>query len=335
MTIIEFINAALSNFLLLVSKSPLLQGILGFWLLLALFNQEHRKKLVDNLSFFLRMPLTYDDKEENFYTGDPKNAPLYPRRWFADAAKGLKSGLAEPFKNLLGSVFNALKFLGVGLSLDSIMGGAVLSGFMYADVIGGINILSLIPGLITWNIPVWLSEYSITIVAGTIFSVFVSAWAWTTLENTQNTKVTESSVNKIRKNMAWILLASSLITILGINLSKLPVFVEGFSEGFVEFLDQVSGFFLHVMVMFNAAIATFLLDKIGRKGLVILALPVLFAISVIFWVVSFVLSLIAGFGPVSVDIIIRMIFIVMNILTFYAIAPIDLGGSVFLKKNSQ
>lgn len=333
MTIIEFLNTALSNFLVLVSQSPFLQSILGLWLLLALFNQDHRKKLVDNLAFFLRMPLTYDDAEEGSYKGDQSNAPLYPRRWFSDASKGLKKSLAEPFNNLLASIFNALKSMGGGLSFDTVIGGAVLSVFMYADIIGGINILSLIPGLITWHIPVWLSEYSITIIAGTILSVFISAWAWTTLENTQNGKAAESSINKIRRNMAWLLLASSLITILGINLSKLPVFVNGFSEEFIELLDQVSGFFIHVMVMFNAAIATFLLDKIGRKGLVILALPILFALSVIFWIVSFLLTIIAGFGPVSVDIIIRVIFITMNIITFYIIAPIDLGGSIFFKKN--
>lgn len=333
MTIFEFLNSVLSNFLLLVSASPILQGILGLWLLFALFNQEHRKKLVDNLAFFLRMPLAYDDTEESFYKGDQENMPLYPRRWFVDAAKGLKSGLAEPSKKFLDNIINILKSLSNGLSLDVVIGGIVLISFMYADVIGGINILSLIPGLITWNIPVWLSEYSFTIVAGTIFSVFVSAWAFTTFENTQNTKTPESSVNKIRKIMTWLLLVSSLITIFGINLSKLPVFVQGFSEGFIEFLDQVSGFFLHVMVMFNAAIATFLLDKIGRKGLVILVLPIIFSLFVLFGIVSILLSIVAGFGPVSVDIIIRVIFIVMNILTFYIIAPIDLGGSIFLKKN--
>lgn len=330
MTIIEFLNNALSNFLLLVSQSPLLQTILGIWLLLALFNQEHRKKLVDNLAFFLRMPLTYDESENNLNTNNRTNQnspPLYPRRWFSDIAKGLKNSIAEPFNNLLSGIVGIMKSMGGRLSLDTTMGGIVLSGFIYADIIGGINILSLIPGLISWNIPVWLSEYSITIIAGTILSVFISAWAWTTVDDEGD------SMNKIRKNMSRFLLISSLITILGINLSKLPVFVEGFSTGMIEFLDQVSGLFLHVMVMFNAALATFLLDKMGRTGLVILALPIIFALSIVFWIISFFLTIIAGFGPVAVDIVVRIIFVTMNIFVFYIIAPIDLGGSIFFRRN--
>lgn len=334
MTITEFFDNAISNFLLLVSQSPILQAALGIWLLLGLFNKDYRKKLVDNLAFFLRMPLTYDDSDNSSTKNkliDQTDSPPYPRSWFSGAARGLKNGVVEPFHGLLLGITNILKSLGEGLSFDSTFGGIVLFGFMYADVIGGINILSLIPGLISWNIPVWLGEYSITIVAGTILSVFVSAWAWTTIDS-KDSKTGEDPVNKIRRRMASFLLFSSLVTILGINLSKLPVFVEGFSGGMVEFLDQVSGFFLHVMVMFNAALATFLLDKIGRKGLVVIALPILFVLSVLFWVVWFLLSIIAGFGPVAIDIIIRIIFVIMNIIAYYVIAPIELVGGNFFKK---
>src|SRR5687768_6538208 len=108
MTIIEFFNTIMSNFLLEISKSPLLQGILGIWLLLALFNREYRQKLIDNVAFFLRMPLTYDDEKESVQmafdestAGDKKNVPLYPRRWFEDSHDGLKDKVVEPLKSLV------------------------------------------------------------------------------------------------------------------------------------------------------------------------------------------------------------------------------------------
>jgi hypothetical protein len=362
MTPIEFLSNVLSNFLLAVSQNPWLQGILGLWLLLGLFNRDHRQKLVDNIAYFLRMPLTYDDtveadgqssKDPHPPKTDDKNQPLYPRRWFEDASKGLKKGLASPFEDIKKKISTLMEKTVEGLNWNSALGGILLALFIYADVIGGINIISLVPGLIDWEVPVLLREYSITIIAGTILSVFVSAWIHGSMDDQKSdkevkgNKVSDSKItgekdenasagtsNPTRRNIARFLLISSLVTIIGINLIKLPVFIDIFSDSAERLIELISGFFLHVVVMFNAALATYLLDAIGRKGLVLLALPVLFPIYIVSGVLNFFLIILASLGPVAVDIVVRIIFITMNIVAFYVIAPIDLGGNV-LFRNSQ
>ncbi len=340
MNIYDFLSSFMSSFFLTISQSPILQFIFGFWFLLALFNREHRQKLADSIAFFLRMPLTYDEgassefKDALLTSTDNKNIPLYPRRWFEDAAKGLQERLVEPFKLIEDNILRIMGGVGQGLTWDSTLGGILLAGFIYADIIGGINIISLVPGLITWDVPVWLGEYSFTIVAGTILSVFVSSWMFSSTEKNNNTdNATENTSNTTKVKVAKFLLVSSLATIIGINLTKLPVFVNVFSSTAERYIDLTSGFFLHVMVMFNAALATFLLDTFGRKGLVLLALPILFPLFIIFWLFHFLLSLIAGLGPVTIDIVIRIVFVAMNIVAFYVIAPIDLGSNLFFKNS--
>jgi len=353
MTLSEFVSTILSNFLLAISQSPWLQGLFGFWLLLALFNREYRQKLVDNIAFFLRMPLTYEEDEK---TNDPegnekhlidtKNTPLYPRRWFEDAHKGLKSKLVSPFGTIAGKVSSVMQATTANLTWDATLAGIFLALFIYADIIGGINIISLIPGIITWTIPRWLSEYAITIMAGTILSVLVSAWVLGSLSDDEAQKSSDSkdselsnkrdaknSITPLRRRVAKFLFISGLVTIIGINLAKLPIFVDIFTETTKTYIELTSGFFLHVVIMFNAALATFLLDAMGRKGLVLLALPILFPLFIVFGLTKYLLDILASLGPIAVDILVRIVFVVMNIVAFYIISPIDLGSSLIFKKQ--
>ncbi len=357
MTISEFLNTIMSNFLLAISQSPFLQGLFGIWLLLALFNQDHRKKLIENIAFFLRMPLTYEEKDtdpnnsETNSIGDKKEMPLYPRRWFEDGYKGLKSRLVGPIKAIDGFLMKGITSIGTNHTLDSIMGGLFLIVFIYADIIGGINIISLVPGLISWNVPTWLSEYSITVIAGTILSVIVSAWMIGSIFEKESSSVEENdtpentsqkSKNKpnrespTRKNIARALLVSSFATIIGINLIKLPVFMPGlFTENTEANLKVVSNIFLHVVVMFNAAMATYLLDAVGRKGLNLLVLAILFPLYIFFALLNYALDLLTSLGPISLDILIRIIFVILNIVTFYIIAPIDLGVDMVFRRSKS
>jgi hypothetical protein len=357
MTLSEFLDSMLSNILLTVSQSPLLQWLLGIWLLLALFNQDHRNKLVENIAFFLRMPLSYDDKEEDAHesnktnlTHETKNMPLYPRRWFEDGYKGLKARLVNPIKTIDGFLARGIKNIGDDHTFDSILGGIFLIIFIYADAIGGLNIISLVPGLISWTIPPWLSEYSITVIAGTILSVIVAAWISGSIYEKESTslnieeKTSENEnqglknktrkENPTRKIIARVLLVSSFVTIIGINLIKLPVFIPGlFAPDMEVYIKIVSNFFLHVVVMFNASLATFLLDAAGRKGLNLLVLLVLFPLYLLFSFLGYLFDLLTSLGPISLDILIRAIFVMLNIIAFYVIAPIDLGGDIFFKRS--
>jgi len=355
MTLSEFLNTIMSNFLLAISQSPLLQGLFGVWLLLALFNQDHRKILVGNIAFFLRMPLTYEEKKdtdqknsETNSLGEKNDMPLYPRQWFEDGYKGLKSRLVGPIKAIDGFLMKGITSIGTNHTLDSIMGGIFLTIFIYADIIGGINIISLVPGLISWNVPPWLSEYSITVVAGTILSVIVSAWMIGSILEKESSSAEEKKdspenisqkskagkENLIRKTIARILLVSSFTTIIGINLIKLPVFIPGlFTQNVEDYIQIISNVFLHVIVMFNAAMATFLLDAVGRKGLSLLALAILFPLYIFFALLTYLLDLLTSIGPISLDILIRIIFVILNIVTFYIIAPIDLGVDIFSRRK--
>jgi hypothetical protein len=361
MTITEFLDTIMSDFLLTLSQSPVLQGIFGFWLLLGLFNRDHRQKLVDNVAFFLRMPLSYDDKKNEAtaemndssntaerHSADPTDKPLYPRRWFEDAHDGLKTRVIAPLKKLFDTIQTGMENVVEGLTWENAMGGIFLAFFIYADIVGGITIISLVPGLIDWPVPVWLGEYSITVVAGTILSVLVSAWMVSHLFRKEASSDTEANKSveqnkprfhfvfsdvSIRKTIAVMLLISSFVTILGINLTKLPVFIDLFTEEAKEYIDIISAVFLHVIVMFNAALATFLLDEVGRKGLNLLTLIVIFPLFVVFGFVYYVFDFITSLGPIFVDVVVRIVFVVMNVLAFYVLAPIDLGVDIFSKRR--
>jgi len=140
--------------------------------------------------------------------------------------------------------------------------------------------------------------------------------------------------NLIRKTIARILLVSSFTTIIGINLIKLPVFIPGlFTQNVEDYIQIISNVFLHVIVMFNAAMATFLLDAVGRKGLSLLALAILFPLYIFFALLTYLLDLLTSIGPISLDILIRIIFVILNIVTFYIIAPIDLGVDIFSRRK--
>jgi len=353
MTLSEFLNTIMSNFLLAISQSPLLQGLFGVWLLLALFNQDHRKILVGNIAFFLRMPLTYEEKKdtdqknsETNSLGEKNDMPLYPRQWFEDGYKGLKSRLVGPIKAIDGFLMKGITSIGTNHTLDSIMGGIFLTIFIYADIIGGINIISLVPGLISWNVPPWLSEYSITVVAGTILSVIVSAWMIGSILEKESSSAEEKKdspenisqkskagkENLIRKTIARILLVSSFTTIIGINLVTVVSPKNG-TQNVEDYIQIISNVFLHVIVMFNAAMATFLLDAVGRKGLSLLALAILFPLYIFFALLTYLLDLLTSIGPISLDILIRIIFVILNIVTFYIIAPIDLGVDIFSRRK--
>lgn len=339
MTFTELINSVLQNWFLAISKSPILQFFLGIWLLLALANKNRRNALVRNIAFFLRMPLTYDDipvdtgaddthesKEVVPIDYNSDNVPLYPRSWFESAYRGLKKVLVKPVKTIEQILGEVQKDVSQS-DWSTILQGIFLVFFVYADLVGGINIISLVPDLIKWSVPWWLGEYSLTVLAGTILSIIVAAMVMGELfQNNDNEKNNNTSIRtKISRTISIILLISSFLTVIGINLLKLPVFIEFFTEEAKAIVEIISGIFLHVVVMLNAAMATFLLDKKGREGLKIISLVILFPLYIIFGLLAFSLQILTSIGPISVDVVVRIIFVAMNILAYIILAPLDMS----------
>ncbi len=343
MTFLDLINSLFENLFLTISQSWILQVFFALWLLVAFSNKERRQIFINNISYFLRMPLTYDDKSGETFTFYGDNTPIYPSSMFEAAYIGLKNGLVKPAKEIKKIIYNVQHNLTKDFDWNTILQGLFLAGFIYADIVGGINIISLVPGLITWSVPPWLGEYSITVMAGTILSVIVSGMMVGNLfGNEQNDAGTNEDKDFstgliIRKVITILLLISSFLTIIGINLLKLPVFVRFFTDESIRIIEGISGVFLHVVVMFNAAMATFLLEKKGLSGLKILGLLVLFPLFILLVLISFLFDLIANVGPLSLDIIVRIIFVTLNFIAYITLAPLDtsvyLLGNLFLKKK--
>jgi stage V sporulation protein SpoVS len=274
------------------------------------------------------MPITYDDTNADTRANDTHessdNVPLYPRSWFESAYRGLKKVLVKPVKAIeqtLGKVQQDIS----KSDWSTILQGVLLVFFVYADLVGGINIISLVPGLIEWSVPPWLGEYSITVLAGTILSIIVAGMVMGEMFQKNDDEETNNVSTKTARIISIILLASSFLTVIGINLLKLPVFIKFFTEEAKATIEIISGIFLHVVVMFNAAMSTFLLDKKGREGLKIISLVILFPLYIIFGLLAFTLQILTSIGPISVDIVVRAIFVAMNILAYIVLAPLDMS----------
>jgi len=134
MTFNELVNSIFGNFFLAISESWFLQVLFGLWLLLALANKERRQKLINNIAFFLRMPLTYGAEQP--VVVDDENRPLYPQSWFEAAHSGLKSILVKPVKTIQNKLSDAQNNIVEDFEWTTILHGCFLALFIYADMVG-------------------------------------------------------------------------------------------------------------------------------------------------------------------------------------------------------
>jgi hypothetical protein len=324
MTILELVNNFIDGFYDLANQSLIFRVFLIIWSVFMVVNKDRREGLIDNLVFFLGQPLVTDNAGGNKAPSKPERA-FYPRAWFVGIHKMIETNFFDPLDNLVKAMSELSKSILKNTGWPEILQGFLLGVFIYAEIIGGINIADL-SNLISWNVPVWLGEYSITLLSGTILSILVAGIVAGDIlgdEKSKNQMLWTGPERRLGRFVIYFLIVSSFLTIIGINLVKVEVFLPDLvTDYWANVFTIVSAFFLHIVVILNAGLALFLLHKRGVEGLkiwaVILVFPVLAFSSFSFYLLKLAETTIL----ILVDFSVRIIFCIANLVFYILTAPL-------------
>lgn len=298
-----------------LQRSLPLQLATAAWILLGAANRDGREKLLGNIAYFLREPLAYDK------TSPRREEGIYPIRWFEALYQGCRWP-ADRVGTIVTFLWDTIQGgISKNLNASSILQSIAFLAFIYADAITAFNILQLMD-LLMIEVPFIFREYSIAVTFGTILSLLIVGLVGSELFN-ENSDVWEGKIRVIGQWIAGVLLLSSVATIIGINCIKLLPFVE-LQSGVEQFIEFMALVFLHVFVPFNAALATVLLHKEGIRGLEVFLLIVIFGGTVLFGFVHIVIMILGNGLPICADIVLRIIFVTLNLVVWVIIAPMEL-----------
>jgi hypothetical protein len=302
--------------------------VLLIWLLICIAWKEKREAFLARLASIIGKPMVFE-KDPN-----PEQPPLFPRRTLEAVAMGAKNGLVEPLsgiavsfskllKNLWSKVYNPNRPMRIA---GYVFFFFALLVFVYADAIAIVNGLDAF-GLLETGIPTFLTQYSIAVTMGSLFSVVIGALVFKEVHSEKSYlsdwEDTDGQWKQFGKMLSIVLVMGGFLVVITLGLLRLDALSDlraSLGPGFVAFGNIV----VTILVPVNTVLATALIFEEGMiKGGILALLLVGLTILATIYILDFALTIIAYVGPFLLDMLIRIVYFLVDLVFYIVITPID------------
>lgn len=301
------------------------------WGVIGIINKNEREKLMDHLHDLISRPHIFI---EDFSQSEVR---FYARKTLESIASALTTG----FINLGKKIFESLRGWVRNYQSASLQNGMTASKtfgmfllfvflffFLWADLIALFNTLEA-KGFIT-SIPNIFINYHLAITFGSFFTVIVSAIvAFDLVGKGEFTDFNEyGTIGKgIVGLMTLILAISGLTAITGLGLVRYRLLTDLLPTQEIQ-LEQFEDFVITVLVPFNTVLSTALVHK-GFKAIPNLVLWVAWIFLGVFSFLLYLISVLDFVIFFIFDILYRIILVILYIIGYYLLNPIDTIISMF------
>ncbi len=289
--------------------------LLLLWFLIALSNKTKRNDLFRRFLNLLSKPIIFETDEGEAET-------LYPRASLEKFSSIMqKFSFSSVFDKVLNSMIDFIKINTQSkpqVLFSHFVKLAFFASFVFADAISVANTLSvLLPTL--GNIPSYLTQYSYTVISGSVFSLMIGGWLlFEEISQNKNTSRTKFAKGIVVIS-AYFLIISGLVISLVFTLARystfgvLPIAIQ-------SIIVQYDYIILLVVIPVNNIIASFVLVNEAFVGSLLLICIVFVTMTNLF---DFVFRVMSSVFSIFVDMVFRFNIIYLSFASFLIISPLD------------
>lgn len=300
--------------------------ILILWVLVCIAWKAKREKLISRLGTILSKPVIFEEDP------DPDTLPFYPRRFLEKVASAFTKGLVAPLVGLIAGLGKVIQGLWqrvynperpwrvVGYVFFLLM----LLVFVYADAIAIVNGIDIL-GLLETGVPDFLTEYSIAVTMGSLFSVITGGLVYKEINSTKSIYTdwdeVEGSWKEVARTLALILIIGGFVVVVTLGLIRWDALnTQANGPDFTSIGNTI----IAILVPVNTVLATFLIYEEGLiKGGSLVLIALLMIVLGALHGLNFVLSILAYVLPFLLDMVMRTLHFILDIVLYFAITPID------------
>lgn len=304
------------------------QTIIIIWIVLLIMNKSKRTELAKFIGKMSALPSIYKQTE------DFESIPLYFREFFEETAKFFKEILVDPLGKRLEDaikwVESQLNYSSEGKEQSQKAFGFVLQAvfffaFIFADII--VVYATLQARGMVQDIPRGFRSYELAVTAGSLLSAVVGAFAISEIFGRSNLSnwdtVKETVWEKVAKWIAFILLISGILAVIGLGLTRFDLINPGDTNN-SQIYQALGDFIITVLVFLNSTLAAILIGSDAVIGIRILLFIVVWGVLLLLKLFHLLIITIAlGFVWQILDVVNRILLSVGKILLFIIETPVQ------------
>jgi hypothetical protein len=298
--------------------------LLVVWLFICISWVEKSKPVFDRLQKLALKPIIFKTDPE------PANLPLYPRSFLEDSALAFRDSLRRPFAEIisviLGWISNLSKiiydkyypFRTVGYFLFFVF----FLVFVLGDAIAIANALvalQLLPSVL----PNILSRFEVAVFSGSLLSLVVGMTLVFEIQASKSELSEWSDKNDVTRRMGSAL--ALLVTLFSFTSLIAWALFRLISLGKLESnttLELILNWVLYGLIPINNALAASLTFTEGIRGLIFVILFIGGLVLIVLYILDFLATLLSTLVPYILDISLRLVYIVVDLLTWFITTPV-------------